>query len=53
MKSDMLDGQFDDLENPKGEADVALIEAGDSTENQMDKAKKQIIELAREWFLGK
>ena len=53
MKSDMLDGQFDDLESPKGEGDVVAIEAGDSTKSQIDRVKKKITELAGEWFLGK
>jgi gluconokinase len=45
MKSDMLDGQFDDLESPEGEGDVVVVDAEDSTESKMRRVKEQMTSL--------
>ena len=42
MKADMLDSQFDVLESPEGEDDVVVVDAEDTTEQQLEKAKKGI-----------
>lgn len=42
MKADMLDSQFDDLESPEGEDGVVVVNAEDTTEQQVEKAKEGI-----------
>jgi len=45
MKANMLDSQFADLESPEGEDDVVVVDAEETTLQQLEKAKKGIATL--------
>ncbi|KAE9408795.1 gluconokinase [Gymnopus androsaceus JB14] len=45
MKASMLDSQLQTLESPEGEDGVVVVDAGDSTEEQVAKAKKGLKEF--------
>lgn len=44
MKASMLDSQLETLESPEGEEGVIVVDAADSTEEQVAKAKEKLLQ---------